>query len=201
MRVAIVSSILFLTAAVAGHATLLQDPNMEVDNGGDAIGITSGINQVQPCGGSRTCDYSFFNDTGAIITSFTFETTIAMNLSPDAQASFTCSDPGGFFKTCTTMYDPPTGDLEYSFSGVFPPIGNANGPGEERGIAPGAIFTIGLNGWVPDAMSAGQTLYEGLPTFTTSTFTTSAPEPSTLIGLGSGLLFFGLMWRRRRTAR
>ena len=150
---------LFLAAAVAVTATpLLNDPQILIDTGGDAIPISTGINQVQPTG-EETVTYDFFNDTKFIVTAFTFETTINTGLSSDAAASFTCADPGGFFLGCNTTYTSLTGNLLYVFSGVNPFTGGLSGAGLEEGIFPGDHFIITLEGWIPDAMSAGETLY------------------------------------------
>src|SRR5690349_1678345 len=123
MRLAIVCSTLCLAAGVVVSATPLHDPQILIDTGGDSIGISIGINQVQPCG-SSSCTYDFFNDTGAIITSFTFQTTVNANLSPENQASFTCADPGGYFLGCSTDYTSATGKLRYLFAGVNPSDGD-----------------------------------------------------------------------------
>ena len=199
MRLAIVGPTLFLAAALALTATpLLNDPEILIDSGGDAIPITSGINQVQPTG-DQTVSYDFVNDTKSIVTGFTFETTINTGLSTEAAASFSCSDPGGFFLNCTSSYTSATGNLLYVFSGVNPFTGmSGSGAGLEEGIFPGGNFIITLNGWVPDAMSAGQVLYNELPTLE-NTFTT--PEPAAALTLGTGLLLLAAIWRRRRTVR
>jgi len=192
MRLPIVGPALFLAAAVAVTATpLLNDPQISIDSGCCSIPISSGINTVQPTG-DATVTYDFFNDTKNIITGFTFETTINTGLSSEAAASFTCADPGGFFLGCSTSYTQTTGNLLYVFSGVNPPSGD----GEDEGIFPGGHFIITLQGWVPDAMSAGQMLYNNLPTLD-NTFT-DTPEPAVALTLGTGLLLLAAIWRRRR---
>ena len=200
MRLAIVGPILFLAAAVAVTATpLLNDPQILIDTGGDAIPISTGINQVQPTG-DQTVSYDFFNNTKNIVTGFTFETTINTGLSSDAAASFTCADPGGFFLDCNTTYTSSTGNLLYVFSGVNPFSGmSGSGAGEHEGIFPGGNFIITLQGWTPDAMSAGQMLYNELPTLD-NTFT-DTPEPAVALTLGTGLLLLAVIGRRRRTVR
>jgi hypothetical protein len=200
MRLAIVGPMLCLAAAVAVTATpLLNDPEILIDTGGDAIPISSGINQVQPTG-DQTVSYDFFNNTKNIVTGFTFETTINTGLSSDAAASFTCADPGGFFLNCTTTYTSSNGNLLYVFSGVNPFSGmSGSGAGLQEGIFPGGNFIITLQGWIPDAMSAGQMLYNELPTLD-NTFT-DTPEPAVALTLGTGLLLLAFIGRRRRTAR
>jgi hypothetical protein len=199
MRLAIVCPALFLAAAVAVTATpLLNDPEILIDSGGDAIPITSGINQVQPTG-DQTVTYDFINNTKYVVTGFTFETTINVGLSSEAAASFTCADPGGFFLNCTTTYTQSSGDLLYVFSGVNPFTEmSGSGAGLQEGIFPAGNFIITLDGWIPDAMSAGQMLYNELPTLD-NTFT--VPEPAVALTLGTGLLLLAAMWRRRRTVR
>lgn len=196
MRLPIVGPTLFLAAAVAVTATpLLNDPEILIDSGCCSIPISSGINTVQPTG-DATVTYDFFNDTKNIITGFTFETTINTGLSSEAAASFTCADPGGFFLNCSTSYTQTTGNLLYVFSGVTPPTGDG---GEDEGIFPGGHFIITLQGWVPDAMSAGQMLYNNLPTLD-NTFT-DTPEPAVALTLGTGLLLLAVIWRRRQTVQ
>jgi hypothetical protein len=205
MRLAIVGPTLFLAAAVVVTATpLLNDPEILIDTGGDAIPISSGINQVQP-NGNQTVSYDFVNDTNNIVTGFRFATTINVGLSNEAAASFTCADPGGYFLSCTTSYDPSnpppmTGNLVYVFSGVNPTDGDDTGTdteaGEQEGIPPGGHFIITLQGWTPNAMSAGEMLYSGTPMLQ-DTFT-QTPEPAVALTLGTGLLLLVAVSRRRR---
>jgi hypothetical protein len=175
----------------------LNDPEILIDSGGDAIPISSGINQVQPTG-AQTVSYDFFNDTQGIVTSFLFQTMVNTGLSSAAAASFTCADPGGFFLNCGTNYDRMTGNLQYLFSGVNPPEGDENGSdpetGEQEGIPPGGHFIITMQGWVPNATSAGQMLYENLPML--DNHFTDTPEPAVGLTLGAGLLLLAAMWRR-----
>jgi hypothetical protein len=204
MRLAIVGPTLFLAAAVAVTATpLLNDPQILIDTGGDAIPISSGINQVQP-NGNQTVTFDFVNDTSNIVTAFRFATTINTGLSSQAAASFTCADPGGYFLSCTTSYDPslnppPTGNLLYVFSGVSPADADEDGSdteaGEQEGIPPGGHFIITLQGWTPNATSAGEMLYSGTPMFHDSF--TQTPEPAVALTLGTGLLLLAAIWRRR----
>jgi hypothetical protein len=197
MRLAIVCSTLLLTGGIALTASpLLQDPQILIDAGGDAIPISSGINQVQPTG-MQTVTYDFVNDTPSIITSFIFQTTINTGLSSAAAASFTCADPADYFTGCSTSYNPLTGNLQYVFSGLDLPGGGQDpGTGQRQGIPPDANFIITLQGWTTGATSANEVLYNSLPILDNS-FTTIAPEPSTAIILGSGLLLLAAMLRRR----
>jgi hypothetical protein len=203
MRLAIVGPALFLAAAVAVTATpLLNDPEITIDSGCCSIPISTGINTVQPTG-AETVTYDFFNDTNNIVTGFRFATTINTGLSSQAAASFTCADPGGYFLNCTTTYTSSTGNLLYVFSGVNPADGDESGSdtevGEQEGIPPAGHFIITLQGWIPDAMSAGQTLYSGTPVLD-DTFT-QTPEPAVALTLGTGLLLLAAIWRRRRTVQ
>ena len=204
MRLPILFSTLCLAAGVAVTATpLLQDPQILIDTGGDSVGISvpPGINQVQPCG-SATCTYDFFNDTGSIITSFHFETTINPNLSDAViAANFSCVDAGGYFLHCSTQYM-PSGDLQYLFTGVNPPEGDEDGSRTERGEHEGipllGHFVITLTGWTEN-----EELFVGgaPPTLDNSFSTAATPEPAAALTLGTGLLLLGAMWRRRRTTR
>ena len=196
MRLAIALPTLFLTGIAVTATPLLQDPQILIDSGGDAIPISSGINQVQP-NGNQTVAYDFFNDTSNIVTSFTFQTTVNPNLTSEEAALFTCSDPGGYFLGCNTHYDSPTGNLLYLFSGVNPPEGDENGSdpetGEQEGIPPGGHFIITLQGWTEN-----ETLFvNGTPPELNNNFSTDAPEPAAALTLGAGLLLIAVMWRRR----
>ena len=201
MRLAIVCSTLLLASGVAVSASsLLQDPQILIDSGGDAtpISIPPGLNIAQPCG-SATCSYDFLNDTPNIVTGFNFKTTINTGLSGEEASLFTCADPGGYFSTCKTTYDPSTGILQYFYSGVNPPDGDEGGTdteaGEQEGIPLQGHFIITLQGWTEnDAL-----FVNGTPPSLSNTFSTDAPEPSVAITLGSGLLLLAAMLRRRRT--
>ena len=188
---------------------LLNDPEMVIDGDCCSIPISSGINQVQPTGASSVT-YDFFNDSPNIITSFIFQTTINKGLSSAASASFTCTDPGGFFLNCVVFYDPATGTLRYTFSGVNPPdgdegtdteIGQMEGipPASSNPVAVNGHFKITLNGWVTDATSGGEQLYSGVPHVDGSF--TETPEPSAALAIGTGLMLLGLLRYRRRAVR
>jgi hypothetical protein len=197
MRLSIVFPTLFLVAGVAAMAApLLQDPRILIDSGGDAIPISSGINEVQP-NGNQTVSFDFFNDTSAIVTSFTFQTTINTGLSSAEAALFTCADPGGYFLGCHTTYDSLTGHLRYLFSGVNAEDADENGSdpeiNEQEGIPPSGHFIITLDGWTEN-----ETLFvDGTPPALNNNFTTEpTPEPAVALTLGAGLLLLGAIRRR-----
>ena len=184
----------------------IHDPEILIDSDCCSIPITSGINQVQPTG-AQTVTYDFFNDTPDVITSFVFQTMINANLSPQAASSFTCVDNAGFFLGCAVHYDPPSGNLQYSFSGTLPLEGDETQEpeiGEQEGIPPNGHFKITLQGWTPDVMSAGEELYSNVPNLDNTFVQTpipESPEPASVFTLGTGLLILGAMLRRKRTAR
>jgi hypothetical protein len=201
MRIAIVCSTLLLACGVAATASsLLQDPQILIDSGGDATGISipPGINIAQPCG-MATCSYDFVNDTPNIVTGFNFKTTINTGLTSEEASLFTCADPGGYFISCNTKYDSLTGTLQYFYSGVNPPDADENGTdteaGEQEGIPLQGHFIITLQGWTENDVL----FVDGTPPSLINTFSTDAPEPSVAITLGSGLLLLAAMLRRRRT--
>jgi hypothetical protein len=210
MRLLITLSLLFLTITVGATASQLlppiNDPEILIDSDCCSIPITSGINQVQPTG-AQTVTYDFFNDTPDVITSFVFQTMINANLSPQAASSFTCMDNAGFFLGCVVHYDPPTGNLQYSFSGTNPLEGDETQEseiGEQEGIPPNGHFKITLQGWTPDVMSAGQELYSNVPNLDNTfvqTPITDSPEPAAVLTMGTGLLVLAAMLRRRRSLR
>jgi hypothetical protein len=202
MRLFITLSVLFLAAAIGVIATPLlppiNDPEILIDSDCCSIPITSGINQVQPTG-AQTVTYDFFNDTPGTITSFTFQTMVNTGLSPAAASSFTCADPAGYFLGCVVSYDPPSGNLKYSFSGTNPLDDDETLEpeiGEQEGIPPNGHFKITLQGWTPDVMSGGQELYSNLPTLHNDF--TLTPEPAVALTLGTGLLVLAAMLRRKR---
>ncbi len=201
MRLAIVCSTFFLAAGIALTASpLIQDPQILIDTGGDAVGISTGINAVQPCG-NPTCSFDFIDDTPAFVVSFDFKTTINKGLTSAEVANFTCADPGGYFLGCKTNYDPVTGGLEYLFSGVNPADSEVPGDteaGEHEGIPPQGHFIITLKGWTEN-----EALFvDGNPPSLDGTFSTAAtPEPAAALTLGAGLLFLAALWRRRRTVQ
>jgi hypothetical protein len=172
---------LFLLAAISFSALADPtpvDPEILIDEGFGSPGITvpPGINQVQPCG-SLSCTYDFINDTGGVITSFRFATTVNTGLSPSL---FTCSDPKMYFLGCSANYTPTTGSLEYLFTGVKPPDGDENISldtefGEQEGIPVGGDFVITLKGWEPNAAL----FPNGTPQL--SNGFTATPEPSQLL--------------------
>jgi hypothetical protein len=202
MRFLFVGFTLLLASSFTVPATPLHDPEILIDTGGDSIPISTGINQAQPCG-SAPCIFDFFNDTGGILISFTFETMINPGLSSAAAASFTCADPSGFFLSCSSHYD-PSGDLKYMFTGVLPEDQNeTSGPdlGEHEGIPPGADFIIEYEGWVRNQTVGNEQLYQGLPTMTNTFATTATPEPSAALTFATGLLLLAALWNRRRPVR
>ena len=198
--------------------------------GGDPIGTTFDVSTqlgvVQPTSSScdattGDCTFIFNNDTGAIISSLMFSVTIAPNLTDpgpndnDLVAdNFQCSQDSattGYFKTCNVAYDPTSGLLTYSFSGVNSSDRDESCPakdcelGEKEGIPPAALgypqFRIVLTGWLANAtVNDPQPIFpNGLPTVT-SDFTT-IPEPSTLFALVVGMvLLLGAVELRRRRA-
>lgn len=201
MRLLTGLSAMLLAASFTASGALLNDPEMVIDGDCCSIPISNGINQVQPTG-DQTVTYDFFNDTPNIITSFIFQTTINTGLSKAASGSFTCSDPGGYFLSCDVFYDSGLGTLRYTYSGVNPADGdekNDNEIGEMEGVPPNGHFKITLNGWVPNAMSDGQKLYNNLPKLDNSFVQT--PEPSVALAIGTGLVLLGLLRYRRRVAR
>jgi hypothetical protein len=186
------------------------DPGITIESGDPPFvflgGITNNLNGVQPTTTSPDITYEL-NDDNAVITSLTFDMTINPGLLVrDVLNTFSCSQPRGqaYFLRCRVTYTPSTGDLKYVFSGVRRPDGDELCPaldcevGEREGIPPGASFFVVLTGWVPDlTINDPVEVYSGLPVFSNS-FTTAAPEPSTLWTLALVLLLVGWVVERRR---
>jgi hypothetical protein len=128
--------ILFALSVVA--MADLVDPKITTGGGDPSacysspiMDITTGINMVQAVPTCNDAVYNFINNLdnfpkqenyAAIITGFTFQTTLAEHLT-GADADFTC-DAGGYFKECNGSYNPSTGVLDYVFSGVNPADGD-----------------------------------------------------------------------------
>lgn len=200
MRFAIVSLCVLLAAGVAGTAApLFNDPQILIDTGGDSLPISTSIGIAQPCS-PGPCTFDFFNDTGGILTNFTFETTINTGLSAAAINSFTCADPSGFFLNCNIHYVSSSGDLKYLFNGVNPPDGDENLEpelNEHEGIPPLGHFIIRFTGWQEDLKVGDEQVYAGVPATTNNFETTAAPEPGAALAVGTGLLLLATMLRRR----
>jgi hypothetical protein len=207
MRFAIVCWTLLLAAGVAVTATpLYNDPEIDMDGGGASLPISTNIGTVQPSAGCPVvsgliqCTFDFFNDTGSILASFTFQTTINTGLSDAAAASFTCHDGGGFFLHCGSVYTSATGNLRYDFTGVNAPEGDEGAGsgdteiGEQEGIPLGGHFIVTLRGWSRGATSGGEQLYTDLPHLNDSF--TQSPEPAVAFTFGTGLLLLAAIWRR-----
>jgi len=222
MRLAIFCSTLLVAAGVTATATPVNDPEMEIDTGGFSTPISTTIGTAQPCDPgplNLPCSYDFFNDTGSLLTSFTFETKINPGLSSEIiTQNFTCVDPSGYFAAggspgCAVNYIPnaidplnpsagPFGDLKYVFSAVNPPDGDETSQselGEGEGIPAGGHFMITFKGWKPDLTVTVNNmivpLYSGEP-MTDNSFQT-VPEPAAAGSLLVGFMLLAAMWRRR----
>ena len=185
MSLVVVCAFLLAIPAVTRADVVTGDPEIGLDSGGDALNLSTSINVVQPSG-ANPLHFSFFNDLDGIVTSLTFNSIIAQNLTDAEIASFGCPTAAhnGYFLSCLVSYTGTTGALQYQFSGVHPSDGDENFPvdgdtefGEFEGIPIGGTFTITLDGWVAGATAPdGHQLYSNLPTFQNNF--TSTPEPS-----------------------
>lgn len=194
---------LFLGSALVASANPV-DPDILIDAGLDPPGLfllSSQLNVVQP-DGTTPETFEFLNDTGSLVTRMSFETLINPGLNIFDSGSFSCNPNTQFF-ACNVTYNQSTGDLLYSFFATQPADGDEtidpNEPNEQEGLPPGADFFITLDGWTSSPVGpGGETLYNGLPTFTNSF---STPEPSSVIFLGTALLLVGVLVRRRNVRR
>jgi hypothetical protein len=208
--------LLVVTALLAGTLQLpadVLDPAIEISPGGDSNPISTGINNVQPDFQNGNLVFAFYNDTTAVITGFDFQTTVNTGLT-NIGNSFSC-DTGGFFLNCDATYNSSTGLLDFNFSGVNPDDGDPGGDevGEQEGIptllpqctgtpdGPGCTdvghFNITLQGWLLNAQSGdGQNIFPPNGVTLTNDFTV-APEPESIVLLGSVMLLAAWMIRRR----
>ena len=204
-----VFAVLGFAIALPGVALAAGDPTILIDAGDpDPLLLSQDLNQVQP-NGTDPLTFDFLNDTGGIVTSFTFTTHINPGLNT-VPTSFQFT-PSGYFLTGAVEYNPidPNGTLTFKFFGVNPPDNDEFTPGddeanEKEGIPLNGTFHITLQGWVSGACSGGndpcfgEQLYSGLPTFQNSF--TATPEPSAWMLLGTAILGAGLAFRRRNRA-
>ena len=122
-----------LLLAISTAVFASTDPTIFIDSGDPLpLLLSNGLNQVQP-NGTNPLTFDFLNDTGAIVTSMLFQTTVNAGLSSGASASFTpCQSI--FFVNCTVAYDPANGALSYDAFGENPSAG-------ENGIAANALLS------------------------------------------------------------
>lgn len=207
--------------SISALAATLPDPGILLDVGSASSPITTGINTVQP-NGANTLIFDFFNNTGSVITGFTFQTTVTAGL--QGGPYFSCQDRAGFFLNCAAGYTAATGSLIISFSGVKPDDlggGLDTGAGQQEGIpplmpqcapnpdAPGCQvghFYFTLEGWTLGADTPrsvdGVPLYSPEGLVLDNHFTTDAvPEPSGVVLFGTGLLLVLALGARRAARR
>jgi hypothetical protein len=181
------------------------DPEILIDIGCCSDSLQNQFNEVQPDGTSTSLVFDFKNDTGGIVTSLTFDTTINKSLSQDQiNSGFGCPEDSHYFLSCDTPYDPTTGALQYRFFGVNPADGDEMSGdtefGEYEGIPLGGDFKVTLQGWTTGATAGdGTALFNGVPKLSNG-FT--APEPSQLLLLAVECLLLvsiaGIIRRRAK---
>jgi hypothetical protein len=194
-----------IAAGIAATATPVTDPQILIDTGGDPLNLSTSLGQAQPCS-PGPCTFDFLNDTGQLVTNFTFDTFISKGLSQtQIDSNFSCVDPSGFFTDngngCTIHYDSISGELKYLFVAQLPPDDDETTDpetGEHEGLPPNGTFHITFTGWQEDLTVDNVKLYDGTPG-TTNTFETSAvPEPAAAGSMVAGLVMLAAVWRRRR---
>jgi len=135
---------LILSALSSGAmAGTITDPAMSMDAGSFSTALSQ-FTSFTPINGGGVLD--LFNDTGEVITSIEFQTTLNAGLSPrTVEAAFSCNDATNptlnnpFFLDCSVSYDLNSGQLSVLFSVVNPLTGNTfvnNGIGTDQGIPP-----------------------------------------------------------------
>ena len=111
---------------------------MGVDEDLNSLPVSGGF-IIFPINGGGV--FSYFNDTGFLITSLTFHATMFPGLDvDDVLAAVVCNatpeNPNPFFLHCSVAYEPSTGELTIPFFGVNPPdLDGVDGEaGDQEGI-------------------------------------------------------------------
>src|SRR6186997_106407 len=113
---------LLAAISTAAWAGVIKDPAMGVDVDSNSDPLSGGINFTPVNGGGV---FSYFNDTGHLITELLFETFAAPNL-PQQEVidAFVCNasnNQNPFFLDCSVDYQPSDGKLTIDFFGINPP--------------------------------------------------------------------------------
>jgi hypothetical protein len=186
------------------------DPQILIDIGCCSDSLSTQFNNIQPNGSESTVFDDFKNDTGRIVTSLTFNTTINSGLTDaEVHSGFSCPAQG-YFLSCVIFYNSDSGALQYNFSGVNPADGDDNVAlfhdnenGEHEGIPIEGDFKVTLMGWTLDAAASDNAPLFGstLPTFSNGFTVTPEPSQLLLLALECLLLFSVAAIIRRRAKR
>ena len=210
-------------------ADSFTDPAMGMDAGSfsTALSTFTSFTPDQTNGGGFL---DLFNDTGELITSITFETTIKTGLTginvDTISRTFPCNGatnltlPNPFFLNCDVTYDSTSGHLDFKFVGVNPP-----GGGPDEGIPPlppgctalnadsdpsctgqGHFAIIFNDGFATTGDSGGwlgtdTDLFNGPPVFSVAAVTTEQVTPEPASLLLAGAGLLALAVGRRRLLR
>ena len=210
------------SAAAFADTTPLPDPEIAIDIGSDSAAIGPGVPfQSDTTIGGGGITY-FYNPNLGFITQLVFSVQVQTGLS---SSQFSCFNDGsdatfgGFFLSCSDVYDSGSGLLTITFSGVNPPDPSSEATcetevGEHEGIPPLQAGCPGVGQFGIDLNNVVDGVHQTTGSWNTVspnsdfslTFTTTnvqddgvnvAPEPSTMIPLAGAFLLIGIFARRR----
>ena len=190
----------------AAWGNTINDPAMGLDDGSLSSPITGAT--FSPINGGGVFD--FFNDTGHLITTITFQTTVLPGLSAAQLAAFICNDattpghPNPFFLNCSIGYESTTGVMDISFFGTdtqhpgILPLDTSCGDGDP--LCSGHFFVTlndgfsltGANGGWNDPTLVGSNPIQ---------FSVDLPEPSTGLLVAGALGVMAAIRIRRKRVR
>ncbi len=200
----------FASLASVAWGSPVGDPAMGLDDGSLSSPISNAT--FTPINGGGVFD--FFNDTGAVITLLTFQTTVLPGLSAAQLGLFVCNDattsghPNPFFLSCSITYNGSDGLMDISFfgtdalhPGILPADPTCTAPVQNSNCSIGHFFVtlndgfsldpVATGGWNDPARVGDNTVGFGVDAINT-------PEPATVWLAAGAIGLLGVLKLRRR---